>query len=41
MAVTTVSSSLILGGRVTKVFKNGNKKLAGGEGVELWVTTVF
>ena len=28
--VTTVSNSLILGGWVTKVLKNGNEKLGGG-----------
>ena len=32
MGVTTVSNSLILGGWVTKVLKNGDKKF-GGEGV--------
>ena len=30
MGVTTVSNSLILGGWVTKVLKNGDKKLGGG-----------
>ena len=30
MAVTTVSSSLILGGWVTKVLKNGDKNYGGG-----------
>ena len=40
MAVTTVSNSLILGGWVTKVLKNGDKKWGGG-GVEGWVTTIF
>ena len=32
MVVTTVSNSLILGGWVTKVVKNGDKKLGGGGG---------
>ena len=32
MGVTTVSKSLILGGWVTKVLKNGDKKLGGGGG---------
>ena len=32
MAVTAVSNSLILGGWVTKVLKNGDKKLGGGGG---------
>ena len=40
MAVTTVSNSLILGGRVTNVLKNGDKKWGGG-GMKGWVTTVF
>ena len=35
--VTTVSNSLILGGWVTKVLKNGDKN----RGVEGWVTTLF
>ena len=35
MGVTTVSNSLILGGWVTKVLKNGNKNMR----VEGWVTT--
>ena len=30
MAVTTVYSSLILGGLVTKVLKNGDKNYGGG-----------
>ena len=30
VGVTTVSNSLILGGWVTKVLKNGHKKLGGG-----------
>ena len=30
VGVTTVSNSLILGGGVTKVLKNGNKKYEGG-----------
>ena len=30
VGVTTVSNSLILGGRVTKVLKNGNEKWGGG-----------
>ena len=30
VGVTTVSNSLILGGWVTKVLKNGNKKYEGG-----------
>ena len=30
VGVTTVSSSLILGGWVTKVLKNGDKKWGGG-----------
>ena len=30
VGVTTVSNSLILGGWVTKVVKNGDKKLRGG-----------
>ena len=30
VGVTTVSNSLILGGWVTKVLKNGDKKLGGG-----------
>ena len=37
---TTVSSSLILLGWVTKVLKKGDKKWGGG-GVEGWVTTIF
>ena len=37
MAVTTVSISLILGGWVTKVLKNGDKS----RGLEGWVTTIF
>ena len=37
--VTTASNSLILGGWVTKVLKNGDKKWGGG--VEGWVTTIF
>ena len=37
MAVTTVSNSLILGGWVTKVLKNGHKRRA----VEGWVKTIF
>ena len=37
MGVTTVSNSLILGGRVTKVLKNG----VTNKGVEGWVTTIF
>ena len=37
MGVTTVSNSLILGGWVTKVLKNGDKN----RGVEGWVTTIF
>ena len=37
MAVTTVSNSLILGGWVTKIVKNGNKI----KGMEGWVTTIF
>ena len=36
MGVTTVSNSLILGGWVTKVLKNGDKN----RGVEGWVTTI-
>ena len=32
MGVTTVSNSLILGGWVTKVLKNGDEKLGGGGG---------
>ena len=32
MVVTTVSNSLILGGWVTKVVKNGDKKWGGGGG---------
>ena len=32
MGVTTVSNSLILGGWVTKVLKNGDKNLEGGGG---------
>ena len=32
VGVTTVSNSLILGGWVTKVLKNGDKKLGGGGG---------
>ena len=35
--VTTVSNSLILGGWVTKVLKNGEEKWR----VEGWVTMVF
>ena len=38
VAVTTVSISLILGGWLTKVLKNGNKN---GGGVEGGVTTTF
>ena len=35
MGVTTVSKTLILGGWVTKVLKNGDKKWGGGgEGCE-------
>ena len=37
MGVTTVSNSLILGGWVTKVLKNGDKNRV----VEGWVTTIF
>ena len=37
VGVTTVSNSLILGGWVTKVLKNGDKN----RGVEGWVTTIF
>ena len=37
VGVTTVSNSLILGGWVTKVLKNGEKN----RGVEGWVTTIF
>ena len=37
VVVTTVSNSLILGGWVTKVVKNGDKKWE----VEGWLTTVF
>ena len=37
MRVTSVSNSLILGGWVTKVLKNGDKN----RGVEGWVTTIF
>ena len=40
MVVTTASSSLILGGWVTKVLKNGDKNWGGG-GVEGWVTTRY
>ena len=40
MVVTTVFNSLILGGWVTKVIKNGDKNRGGG-GVEAWVTTIF
>ena len=32
MAVTTVSKSLILGGWVTKILKNGDKKIWGWKG---------
>ena len=32
VGVTTVSSSLILGGWVTKVLKNGDKRWGGGGG---------
>ena len=32
MGVTTVSNSLILGGWVTKVLKNGDKNRGGGGG---------
>ena len=32
MGVTTASNSLILGGWVTKVLKNDDKKWGGGEG---------
>ena len=39
MGVTTVSNSLILGGWVTKVLKNGDKNRGGGGG--RWVTTIF
>ena len=39
MGVTTVSNSLILGGWVTNVFKNGDKNRGGG--VKGWVTTIF
>ena len=39
--VTTVSNTLILGGWVAKVLKNGDKKYGGGGGVEGWVTTIF
>ena len=38
MGVTTVSNSLILGGWMTKVLKNGAQK---GGGVEGWVTTII
>ena len=37
VGVTKVSNSLILGGWVTKVLKNGDKN----RGVEGWVTTIF
>ena len=37
MGVTTVSNSLKLGGWVTKVLKNDDKKRR----VEGWVTTIF
>ena len=37
MVVTTICSSLILGGWVTKVSKNGDEKW----GVEGWVMTIF
>ena len=37
VGVTTVSNSLILGGWVTKVLKNGDEK----QGLEGWVTTMF
>ena len=40
VGVTTVSNSLILGGRVTKVLKNGDEKLGGGGGGG-WVTKIF
>ena len=40
MGVTTASNSLILGGRVTNVLNNGDKKWGWG-GVEGWVTTIF
>ena len=40
LGVTTVSSSLILGGWVTEVLKNDDENRGGG-GVEGWVTTVF
>ena len=39
MGVTTVTNSLILGGWVTKVLKNGDKNWGGG--VEGWMTTIF
>ena len=32
VGVTTVSNSLILGGWVTNVFKNGDKKIGGWKG---------
>ena len=37
VGVTTVFNSLILGGWVTKVLKNGDKN----RGVEGWVTTIL
>ena len=40
VTVKAVSNSLILGGWVTNVLKNGDKKWGGG-GVEGWVTTIF
>ena len=39
VAVTAVSNPLILGRWVTKVLKNGDKKM--GKRVEGWVTTIF
>ena len=41
VGVTTVSNSLILGGWVTSVLKNSDKKWGGGWGVEGCVTTIF
>ena len=43
VAMPAVSNSLILGGWVTKVLKNGDKKLGGGGGggEEGLVTTIF
>ena len=38
VGVTTVSNSLILGGWVTKVLKNCDKKWGGGE---WWVPSIF